>query len=122
MPGQNMSTIELAEELTALNFEQLSKDDIEQIQRLILDYSAVTLCGSVQPWGRMLTAWARQNGSGKSTLIGSGSIASAAVAGMVNGTSAHGYELDDTHDKSMSHPGTVVISAAIAVGDELGAS
>ena len=122
MPGQHMSTIELAEELTALNFEQLSKDDIEQIQRLILDYSAVTLCGSVQPWGRMLTAWARQNGSGKSTLIGSGSVASAAVAGMVNGTSAHGYELDDTHDKSMSHPGTVVISAAIAVGDELGAS
>ena len=61
MPGQHMSTIELAEELTALNFEQLSKDDIEQIQRLILDYSAVTLCGSVQPWGRMLTAWARQN-------------------------------------------------------------
>ena len=55
MPGQHMSTIELAEELTALNFEQLSKDDIEQIQRLILDYSAVTLCGSVQPWGRMLT-------------------------------------------------------------------
>ena len=41
---------------------------------------------------------------------------------MVNGTSAHGYELDDTHDKSMSHPGAVVISAAIAVGDELGAS
>ena len=76
----------------------------------------------LQPWGRMLTAWARQNGSGKSTLIGSGSIASAAVAGMVNGTAAHGYELDDTHDKSMSHPGTVVISAAIAVGDELGAS
>ncbi|MEC7648460.1 MAG: hypothetical protein VX900_08965, partial [Pseudomonadota bacterium] len=70
MPGQHMSTIELAEELTALNFEQLSKDDVEQIQRLILDYSAVTLCGSVQPWGRMLTAWARQNGSGKSTLIG----------------------------------------------------
>ena len=59
MPGQHMSTIELAEELTALNFEQLSKDDVEQIQRLILDYSAVTLCGSVQPWGRMLTAWHR---------------------------------------------------------------
>ena len=46
------------------------RDDIEQIQRLILDYSAVTLCGSVQPWGRMLTAWARQNGSGNSFLIG----------------------------------------------------
>tara|TARA_B100000519_G_scaffold77524_1_gene66921 strand:+ start:107 stop:1633 length:1527 start_codon:yes stop_codon:yes gene_type:complete len=119
---QLMSTVELAEEITALNFEQLARDDIEQIQRLILDYSAVTLCGSVQPWGRMLTAWARQNGSGNSFLIGSGGSASASVAGMVNGTSAHGYELDDTHDKSMSHPGTVVISAALAVGNELNAS
>ena len=122
MSQQLMSTVELAEEITALNFEQLARDDIEQIQRLILDYSAVTLCGSVQPWGRMLTAWARQNGSGNSFLIGSGSSASASVAGMVNGTSAHGYELDDTHDKSMSHPGTVVISAALAVGNELNAS
>ncbi len=117
-----MSTIELAEELAAMKFEQLSKDDVEQIQRLILDYSAVTLCGSVQPWGRMLTKWARHNGTGKSTLIGSGSGASAPVAGMVNGTSAHGYELDDTHDKSMSHPGTVVISTALAVGNELSSS
>ena len=122
MSHQLMSTVELADEITALNFEQLARDDIEQIQRLILDYSAVTLCGSVQPWGRMLTTWARQNGSGNSFLIGSGGSASASVAGMVNGTSAHGYELDDTHDKSMSHPGTVVISAALAVGNELNAS
>lgn len=122
MTGQSMSSLELAEELAELKFKRLSRDDIEQIQRLILDYAAVTLCGSVQPWGRMLTAWGRQNGAGKSTLIGSGSRVSASTAGLVNGTSAHGYELDDTHDKSMSHPGTVVISAALAVGNEIGAS
>ena len=122
MTDTPISTLALAEELTNLTFDRLSVDDIEQIQRLILDYSAVTLCGSVQPWGHMLTAWGRQNGSGKSILIGSGSRVSASTAGLVNGTSAHGYELDDTHDKSMSHPGTVVISAAFAVGNELGAS
>ena len=122
MAAQHMSSMALAEELTTFDFAQLSRDDIEQIQRLILDYAAVTLCGSVQPWGRMLTAWARQNGTGRSALIGSGSGASAAVAGLVNGTSAHGYELDDTHDRSMSHPGAVVITSVLAVGGELSAS
>ena len=122
MGTETLTTLALAEELANLEFNQLSNDDIEQIQRLILDYSAVTLCGSVQPWGRILTAWGRQNGSGTSSLIGSGTRVSAATAGLVNGTSAHGYELDDTHDASMSHPGTVVISAALAVGNEVGAS
>ena len=122
MTSSMMSSVALADELSALEFNRLSTEDIEQIQRLILDYSAVSLCGSVQPWGRMLTAWAAQNGTGKSLLIGSGRTASAATAGLVNGTSAHGYELDDTHDRSMSHPGAVVITTALAVGGELSAS
>ena len=60
--------------------------------------------------------------AGRAVLIGSGDRASAATAGLVNGTSAHGYELDDTHEYSRSHPGAVVISAALAVGAEQGSS
>lgn len=122
MTQEHLSSLALAEELTALEYNRLSKEDIEQIQRLILDYSAVTLCGSVQPCSQMLTAWAGQNGSGDAVLVGSGRGASAATAGLVNGTSAHGYELDDTHDKSMSHPGAVVITSALAVGGSINAS
>ena len=122
MSGEILTTLALAEELADLDYNQFSRDDIEQIQRLMLDYSAVSLCGSVQPWGRILTKWGQQNGAGSSTLIGSGVKVSASTAGLVNGTSAHGYELDDTHDKSMSHPGTVVITTALAIGNEIGAS
>ncbi len=122
MSGEILTTLALAEELAGLDYNQFSRDDIEQIQRLMLDYSAVSLCGSVQPWGRILTKWGQQNGAGSSTLIGSGVKVSASTAGLVNGTSAHGYELDDTHDKSMSHPGTVVITTALAIGNEIGAS
>ena len=42
----------------------------------------------------------------------------APVAALVNGTAAHSYELDDTHDPSMSHPASVVIPAALAVAAE----
>ena len=43
MGTETLTTLALAEELANLEFNQLSNDDIEQIQRLILDYSAVTL-------------------------------------------------------------------------------
>jgi 2-methylcitrate dehydratase PrpD len=123
MTGAHITSVTLAEDLAALTPEQLSADDIEQLQRLILDHAAVTLCGSVQPWGRKLTRWAEKFGAaGGAVLIGSGRTAGAATAGLVNGTSAHGYELDDTHEPSRSHPGAVVITAALAVGAGRGAS
>jgi 2-methylcitrate dehydratase PrpD len=117
------TSMALAEELIALDAGRLSPEDFDQLERLLLDHAAVTLCGSIQPWGRALTDWARQYGSGgKAVLAGCGEGANASAAALVNGTSAHGYELDDTHDKSMSHPGAVVISAALAVGAEIGAN
>ena len=119
MPGN--LTIDLAVELTALDTGSLAQEDIQQVQKLVLDHVVVAIAGSVQPWGRMLTTWAARHGAaGTAPLIGSGRLAGAATAGLVNGTSAHGYELDDTHDASMSHPGAAVITAALAVGSELG--
>ncbi len=116
-------SLALAEEVVGFDADVLSPEDLDQLQRLLLDYAAVTLCGSVQPWGRTLTTWAAEHGAGgKVLLVGSGARAGANAAAMVNGTSAHGYELDDTHDKSMSHPGAVVITAALAAGTETGAT
>ncbi len=112
-----------AETLVDLTPDKLTPEDIAQLQRLVLDLAAVTLCGSVQPWGRKLTQWAGEYGeSGGAVLVGSGRAANASTAGLVNGTSAHGYELDDTHEPSRSHPGAVIITAALAVAAERKAS
>ena len=106
-----------------LDLNGLNDSDVAQLQRLILDYAAVTLCGSIQPWGRKMRAWSQdQNASGPARLIGSGDLTNAATAALANGTAAHGYELDDTHEASSSHPGAVVISAALAVAAEIGSS
>ena len=122
MQEAHPSSLDLATEMIALDAEALTDDDTAQLERLILDYAAVTLCGSVQPWGRKMRDWAReQNATGAARLIGSGDRSNAAVAALANGTAAHGYELDDTHEASNSHPGAVVITAALAVAAETGA-
>ncbi len=45
----------------------------------------------------------------------------AADAALVNGTSAHAFELDDYHNAKL-HPGAVVVSAALAMAEQTGAN
>jgi 2-methylcitrate dehydratase PrpD len=123
MSGPIPTSLSLAEEMIGLSFTSLSPTDVEKLKDLVLDNLAVTLCGSVQTWGHMLTAWAgAHGGEGPANLVGTGRKAPVATAAMVNGTAAHGYELDDTHEPAHSHPGAVVIPAALAVAQEQGSS
>lgn len=109
----------LADEMMALRFDQLSPHDINQLKSLVIDFSATALCGAAQPWGRHIAGWAEQfGGRGQSLAIGCSDTMTASVAAMVNGTCGHGFELDDTHEPTRSHPGCVVIAAALAVASE----
>ena len=44
------------------------------------------------------------------------------MAAFANGASAHAFELDDVHEEAISHPGAVVVPAALALAEDLGAS
>lgn len=113
----------LAEELSGLTYAQLSAQDIEQTRKLILDYMGVAFGGCDLPWAVSLRDWAaRFENTGRAGILGSDMRVSAHVAALVNGAAAHGYELDDTHDASTSHPGGVVISAAFAAAAQSDAS
>lgn len=116
-------THRFAEELVALKAAELSARDIEQLERLVLDYYGVAFGGAARPWIIALHGWAaRYRGTGPACVIASDIMATAEVAAFVNGAAGHSFELDDTHDASMSHPGAVVIPAAVATAAELGAS
>ena len=122
MNNAQVNSLALAQDMVSIDGASLTQDDIAQLERLILDYATVAMCGSVQPWGRKLRQWALdQNTTGNARLIGSGDLVNAATAALANGTAAHGYELDDTHEASNSHPGAVVISAALAAAAVTGA-
>ncbi|MEP9380465.1 MmgE/PrpD family protein [Aquabacter sp. CN5-332] len=113
----------LAAELVALTPADLSASDIAQLELLVLDYCGVAYGGAARPWIAALHGWAeRYRGTGPARIIAGDITATSEVAAFVNGAAGHSFELDDTHDPSMSHPGAVVIPSALAVASETGAS
>jgi len=90
---------------------------VERTADLLLDHLGVSLHASTLPWCRIIRDFTlSQEGPGISTMYGYGA-ALPRDAALVNATAAHGIELDDTHDASMSHPGAVVIPVALAVAE-----
>ena len=116
-------SLALAEEMLTLGPNDLSDRDVLQITRLLLDHLGCCYRGSKLPWGRRLHSWAEPYlGSGKSGLFASEQRSTPMIAAFVNATSAHGLELDDTHDESVSHPGAAVIATTLALASQHGAS
>ncbi len=112
-----------AEEIILLGKAALSAEDVEQVRRLMLDVIGVALYGSTMPWAQALVKWAGDfSGAGKAPVIGTSLKVPPQVAALVNGSASHGFELDDTHNSSMSHPGGVIIPAVLAAAAGTGAS
>ena len=110
-------TAALAAFVHGLDFDALSQADVNQVGGLILDHLGCCLHGSRMPWGLALADWARDyDSAGECTIFGTGLRVTPPVAGLVNATAAHGLEFDDTHDRSVSHPGAVIVATALAVG------
>ena len=88
-----------------------------------LDTIGCIVFGATQPW---TAAVARHvlatGGDGSCTVAGTGRTTSPAMAAFANGAAAHAFELDDVHEEAISHPGAVVVPAALAMAEHLGAS
>lgn len=114
----------LVEFAGALRFEDLPESAVEATAALVLDQFSCCLIGMEMDWTRRLrgvvaAAGAAAPGAG-AAIYGDPTPVSAEVAALVNGTAGHGFDFDDLHMPTMSHPGCVVIPAAIAVAAERG--
>ncbi len=56
------------------------------------------------------------------TLLGLGRRSDPTTAALVNGISSHVLDFDDTHDGTLIHPSSPVLSAALALAEDRGAS
>jgi 2-methylcitrate dehydratase PrpD len=65
---------------------------------------------------------AGESGAGTATAIGSADGVSVPAAALANGMLCHALDFDDTHEASIAHIGAVVVPAALAVAEAVGAS
>jgi 2-methylcitrate dehydratase PrpD len=95
--------------------------DRRRARLLLADYVAVATAGSVADSAR-LARDALLGPAGPAVVLGTGQSAAPRDAALLNGISAHSLELDDTHEPSSSHPGTVIWSALLAASTAAPAS
>ncbi|PXW57885.1 2-methylcitrate dehydratase PrpD [Chelatococcus asaccharovorans] len=100
----------------------VAESDIGTLNTLLLDQLAVALFGSRQPVSQASEAATGVLSRGPAVVVGRNSRVGAEQAAFLNGVSGHSYELDDTHDGSLSHPGAAVIGTALAAAAETGAT
>ncbi len=113
----------VVEFILGLTPESLSAQVRAGANLLLRDQIALQVGCSQLPWSQRLLSFATARQSpGRSRIVGGEQAASAADAAFVNACYGHGFEYDDAHRASASHPGSCVVSAALAIGEELGSS
>ena len=112
----------LVEYLVSLSERDLAPELVPCATLSLLDCLGCGLYGSQQKWGEIVNAFVLSECSrGTATLYGSTVPVSPARAALANGTSTHGFELDDIIH-GHSHPGSVVVPAVLAAAEHVQAS
>jgi 2-methylcitrate dehydratase PrpD len=86
----------------------------DRARLLLADYLAVAGAGADADSARVARDALLPRSDGPAPVLGTGRTAAVRDAALVNGISAHSIELDDTHEPSSSHPGTVIWTALLA--------
>ena len=101
---------------------KLPKEVIHHAKRAVVDWHASLLPGSRIPPATLLEqALADELDHGRARLA-SGRRATVRAAALINGAASHAVEFDDIWRDAVYHPGSPVISAALAAAQAQGAS
>ena len=114
----------LARFVGKLAYEDLPETVVEKTKELILDQLGCQLAGSTLPWTRPAYEYVADGKGGRqeSTVINYGLRTSAQDAAFVNACFGHGTMGDDTDSVCHAHFGSIIIPAALALGEREGIS
>lgn len=121
-----MQKSSITEQLVAgleLRREELFDAPAQALSRYyLLDWLGSAIGGLATDTGKAFLDYSRALADGQSLVLGLPQRRSTEVAALVNGALSHIVEMDDVERVSVIHPAAVVIPAALAVADEVGAS
>ncbi len=113
-------TESLAKFITSLRFESLPKPVVDRAKTCVFHAMACSLNGHHLPWSQAAINYLKDlNVKGKATSIIDGLKAPAPDVAFVNSVLGCSTIGEDQHLPSASHPGSMVIPAALAVGEEI---
>jgi len=106
---------------------QISPEARAVLRLSLIDWMAVGLAGCDEPVARIVRAQAVAEGGVAEASVFGGVAGSAGqlparAAALVNGTTSHALDYDDTHFAHIGHPSVVVISAALAMAQRQNAT
>lgn len=90
----------------------------ERARLHLIDTFAAMVSGSRLLPGQRAIAYVKPlGGKPQAGVIGTRIVTSPVLAALANGMFGHADETDDTHPPSLTHPGTSVVPAALAIGE-----
>jgi 2-methylcitrate dehydratase PrpD len=112
----------LAAFVSRLSYEDLPRSVIEKTKDLVLDQIGCQLAGSTMPWSRAVYDYvAESRGTrGECTIVRYGTKTSPEDAAFANASFGSSLMGDDTDSVCHGHLGAIIISAALAVGEQAG--
>jgi len=111
-------TKELGKWAANLSYDTLPPEVVHHVKRLTLDYFCAVLAGSTTPTSRLAQAYfASAENSNAASVVGTQIRLSTHSAAFVNGTAAHGLELDDGYTPGSYHPGAACMPAIMSVAE-----
>lgn len=119
-----MATKELAKFVAELQYDDLPTATREKAKQCLLDWLACCIRGSVEPPAQIMQEIViSQEGKQEATVFAAKPFLSSALyASLANGAASHALDMDDLHNASIIHLGTVVVPAIIAIGEQIGAT
>lgn len=112
------STEALARFCSFLEFGRIPKEVVDRTKICILDNLGCAIFGATLPAVKKLAAVvAAEDCAPRAVVFGTPLRTSAALAALVNGTSAHAFQLDEIHIESTLHPGSLALPAAFALAE-----
>jgi 2-methylcitrate dehydratase PrpD len=112
----------LAELVTSTRAETLPDDVRRMAAWWVLDWLGAAVAGLDSDPGRIMVEHSGEQPLGPSSCLGLPDGRSTQVAALHNGVISHVVEMDDVHRAATIHPAVVVVPAALAVAEQIGAS
>ncbi|WP_138934823.1 MmgE/PrpD family protein [Roseovarius arcticus] len=117
-----MSGIAPLLDLAALPARDIPAQTMGIARLSLLDWMICGRAGVAEPVAGILRAMAASEGGAPQSSVFGGPRAPARMAALINGTTSHALDYDDTHFAHVGHLSVGIYPAALAVGETAGAS